>query len=1485
MLSKICRAAAAVLAFGASVVHADVSLPSIMSDGMVLQRNSDAAIWGFGRPGERVTVTASWTDAKGTAVADGRGIWRTTIPTGEAGGPYTLTAAGETSVTVSDILLGEVWICGGQSNMEWPLSASDGGAEAIASADHPEIRLFDVPHVISAHPRVDVEASWKACSPGTVGSFSGVGYFFGARLHQELGVPIGLVSSNWGGTRAEAWASGEALRPLGWYDQGLDLMATMGDPQERERTLAARRDDSGAAIDRASGMPEAWRGAGFDDASWGETSAPATMDDLGLGGFDGFVYFRRTFTSDRDGAGVLTLGAIDDQDDVWINGKLVGGMHGGDKWNVPRRYEIPAGVIKRGENTIAVRMLDTGGPGNFGTDAGLMKLTLGNVETPLAGTWRWKRGAGADAANPSQDTGINQHTPTALYNGMIAPITPYSAAGAIWYQGESNRYGPDQYERLLSTMIEDWRKSFGRSAEEFAFEIVQLAPYTYGGDAGQTAMVREAQRLVAERVPNCGLVVTMDVGNPRDIHPRDKTTVGERLARLALADTYGRDILPGSPMPTGVEFRGGEARVKFKNVGGGLVAGDGGLRFFTLAGEDGTFHVAEAKIDGDTVVVSTPSVKRAVGVRYGWDDDCDASLFNKEGLPASPFRFDDFPINAPVANADEMGRLRTREAGFTDLFNGRDLSGWVNVNCAPDTFTVRDGVIACTGKPTGVIRTTERYENYVLEMEYRHLQAGGNAGLFIWSDPVTARGQPFTRSVEVQVMDGLESDWYTSDGDIFPIHGAVLTPLTLKEGVTNSRAYPIERRAFDAPLWNHYRLECNNGSVTLAVNGRVVTRGEQASPREGYICLESEGSPAEFRNIRIKQLPGSRGLSASDRADEARGFRPIYTGVDLSGWKVTPENEGHWQAADWVLRYDGKGQDLWSERSYKDFTLIADWRWTGKAGPMERPVILANGDNKTDASGNQVTQTVQDAGDSGIYLRGSSKSQVNIWCWPCGSGEVYGYRTDGSMPAEVRAGVTPKVNADAPIGQWNRFEITMVGDRLTVVLNGETVLDRAQLPGVAEEGPIALQNHGAPIEFANLMILEHDGARVGGAELGAEHLERKIVPAAYRPTNTHPTDGGAHGTNVQPEWRDLFNGEDLSGWAGGGEEGAWTVKDGELMLAKPGKGWWLRTDRMYRDFELELDFFMPEGGNSGLGLRGSSNGDPAFTGMEIQMLDTYGQEPDVHNCGAVYEAIAPAAMAVNKPGEWNTYRVKLVGDTLDVWLNGTQIHKAQKLDGRGYFREPANALPLNTRATTGYIALQDHGHAFRYRNIRIRDLSPDPEPEGMRHLITGDLDDNWFATGAAEWKVEGGELVGRNGPGHLFTEDRFDDFEFRALVHVISHGNSGIYFRCEPNKDNPDTWPTDQGYEAQVDQHDPKNFTGCIYNRAWPEQQDKPITRDEAWFDYRIRAEGDHIRTWINGVPMVDTTLTEFDAGRFAVQGHHPGNVVRYRDVRVIELD
>ncbi|MFO0874217.1 MAG: family 16 glycoside hydrolase [Phycisphaerales bacterium] len=1093
-----------------STARAELVLSDLFTDGVVLQQQTQAPIWGWARPGETITVLGDWKiegkGASATAKADEHGLWLARLRTPAAGGPFTLTAttapaagapatgsgavpAGETR-TVRDVLVGEVWLCSGQSNMEWALGQAGTQpreAEAtIAAANHPTMRFFVVPNVPSPRPTHTFPtkpAGWQPCTPAVASGFSAVAYHFGRALQEKLGMPVGLLSADGGGTTVEAWMPAEALKSIPRFSGALDsLAASDPDPAVRAAKLKEIGGNWWARLDTLPGAPGAgWNSATFDDKAWPTSVLPASFSGDGLESFDGVVYLRRAIDLPEAWKGQpaeLGLGPIDDRDETFINGLLVGATRDDGKWAVPRRYDVPANVLKAGRNIIAIRVLDTGGVGGVNGKPEQMTLRLANGggAVQLAGDWKRVRGAAAGAL-PPMDGGmaITAATPTALFNGMIAPLVPFALRGAIWYQGESNRYDPALYAKMFPDMIRAWRGLFGA---DLAFEFVQIAPFAYPDDRGETAALRDAQA-AALALPRTGMVVTLDVGDPKDIHPRNKRTVGDRLAALALADVYGKaDVAARSPRLAESTIEEGRVRVHFDQVGGGLKASPAGLGGFAIAGEDRRFHDAEARIEGETVVVWSESVPKPVAVRYAWSAAPSASLFAANGLPVAPFRTDAWP--APEggwpAPADRGATsFLSKDPDLKPIFNGRDLAGWSIINVAPGTFSVRDGVIFCTGKPTGLLRTDAMYENFVLECEWKHLEAQGNAGLFVWSDGMTARGQPFTRALEVQVMVGSEGDWFTSDGDIFPIHGATMTPENPRN--KGSRAFPTEKRMKPAGEWNHYLVTCNNGDISLAVNGKVVTRGHNAVPRKGYICLESEGTPIEFRNIRIKELPPSSPPPKPEQvASSAEGFVPIFNGIDLDGWKLDDdaksENHRHWIVDDWILRYDGKGGDLWSTKSYRDFQMIVDWRLPAKPVETEHPVFGADGLEQKGPDGKLVTAKVPDAGDSGIYLRGSSKSQVNIWCWPCGSGEVYGYRTDANQPAEVRKAVAPRERADNPLGEWNRFLITMKGDRLTVVLNGKTVIENAQLPGVAAEGPIALQSHGDPVEFANIFVRE-----------------------------------------------------------------------------------------------------------------------------------------------------------------------------------------------------------------------------------------------------------------------------------------------------------------------------------------------------------------------------------------------------------------------------
>ena len=427
-------------------------------------------------------------------------------------------------------------------------------------------------------------------------------------------------------------------------------------------------------------------------------------------------------------------------------------------------------------------------------------------------------------------------------------------------------------------------------------------------------------------------------------------------------------------------------------------------------------------------------------------------------------------------------------ANSVDLFNGKDLSGWVNVNTSPTTWTVAKDetgapIIKCTGQPTGILRTEKAYENFVLEFDWKHLSYPGNAGLFVWSDPVCAKGVPFSRSIEVQIMltpdnvDGQGRTMYTGQGDIFSIWGSSMTPDRPHPGGWE-RCLPSARTTKGAGEWNHYKVTCNEGVIKLEVNGTEVSGASNVKPRRGYICLESEGTEIWFKNLKLTELPaGKLGIKPDWDTDHTlAGMRPMFDGLTMAGWKEGADKgeaaPSTWSMGGNIVRFNGKGKSLWSDESFGDFEMICDWKWTGEhQGKMMRPVIGLDGNVVKDENGKDKMVEVEER-DSGIYLRGSSKSQVNIWSWPCGSGEVYGYRTDPAQPADVLAAVTPKLRADRPAGEWNRTLITLKGDRLTVAINGLTVIEDARLPGVPAKGRIALQHHGSAIDFANLWIKE-----------------------------------------------------------------------------------------------------------------------------------------------------------------------------------------------------------------------------------------------------------------------------------------------------------------------------------------------------------------------------------------------------------------------------
>lgn len=631
----------------ASAYAGNDSLPfvsPIFGDHMVLQRGKPNTIWGWTDPGTEVRIAVGGKEAR--TQADESGKWRAKIQPPKAGGPYTLTIDGPQHVEWTDVLVGDVWLCGGQSNMEIGLGEVQHGEEEIKTAKHPNIRLFMVDHRIAYAPVEVPQGEWKVCSPETVGAggwggFSAVGYFFGRRLQQEVDVPIGLVHDCWGGTPAESWASAESLGPLKDFDSAIAAekrYLNRGDPQHGIY-LSHWYDEYDVGQ-----QDNAWFAPDFDDRDWKSVILSDAFRKLGVPEKDALCYFRKTVLLPDPlpaGDARIQLGKIEKLDTTKVNGEWVGA----DCWEGnARNYKVAHGILKPGENVVVVRVFKTTPEGGFLSDPEEMKLVLGDGSLiPLAGEWRGRVSVDARPPHPlpfGYETWPNM--PVVLYNGMIAPVAPLAITGAIWYQGEANVGRPEQYQTLLPTMIADWRRAFGQG--DFPFYIVSLAAFMPhrdmpGDDAW--AELREAQDIVAHSVRNSGLAVTIDIGDTHDIHPRNKKDVGERLAMQALAKHYGKHIPCSGPRFVSAEpLSGGAIQLYFDHTDGGLVVKGDQLGEFAIAGDDGNWFWAEARVIGETVVVSSSEVLKPMYVRYAWQANPKATLFNGAGFPAIPFRTD-----------------------------------------------------------------------------------------------------------------------------------------------------------------------------------------------------------------------------------------------------------------------------------------------------------------------------------------------------------------------------------------------------------------------------------------------------------------------------------------------------------------------------------------------------------------------------------------------------------------------------------------------------------------------------------------------------------------------------------------------------------------------------------------------------------------------------------------------------------------------------
>ena len=630
-----------------AISYADVKLPAVISDHMVLQQNSKANIWGQAQPGEKIEVKGSWQWLFGSSTtADKDGNWKLSIPTPKAGGPFTITIKANNTITLEDILVGEVWICSGQSNMEWQTYRAKDADKYVPEANRPNIRLFTVPRTTAIEPKTDTDSEWLPCTPETVRDFSAVGYFFGLHLQQELDVPIGLINSAWGGTVAQAWTPGDMLADYPDYNKVVQQLTQLNPEQQEKQyyTDMAEWQKKLAQVD--PGTKDGYKEITFNDSDWQQMDQPIKWSQTELDGFDGIVWYRKITNLPPSWTSkdlTIELGPIDDYDTVYFNGRVIGETF---NWNTPRKYTVPAELAKVGKNIIAVRVIDGQSEGGFCGNPNQMIIypqgTPKDKAATLAGAWKYKKTTHIKnvPTKPELLKNVNQNTPSVLYNGMISPLVPFTVKGAIWYQGESNASKPIEYRTLFPNMINSWRTKW--NIGDFPFYYVQIAPYHYRGQGFNSAMLREAQT-ISLATKNTGMVVVSDIGNNNDIHPRNKFDVGQRLSLWALAKDYGKkDIVYSGPLYKSMKIEGNKIRLFFDYTGSGLVAKDGPLTDFTISGDDKFFVNAEAVIDGDTVVVSSEQVPEPVAVRFAFTNTNNPNFFNKEGLPASSFRTDNW---------------------------------------------------------------------------------------------------------------------------------------------------------------------------------------------------------------------------------------------------------------------------------------------------------------------------------------------------------------------------------------------------------------------------------------------------------------------------------------------------------------------------------------------------------------------------------------------------------------------------------------------------------------------------------------------------------------------------------------------------------------------------------------------------------------------------------------------------------------------------
>ncbi|GAA3752497.1 sialate O-acetylesterase [Flavobacterium ginsengisoli] len=623
------------------LANANVRMPLIFSDGMVLQRNKQIPIWGFADANESVEIHFNKQIKKTTA--DKNGKWTVNLAAEKAGGPFELIVIGKNQITIKNVLVGEVWICSGQSNMEFQVFKTMNAEKEISSADYPMIRHFGVAQDLSGTPKDDLkQGKWEEANKENVGNFTAVGYYFARKLYSELKIPIGIINTSWGGTNVETWTSREAFEKSDEFKSMIANVPTVDINAIFETYKKSVLDNlkKVQGFDVSMENEEQFKNLDFQDNNWPEIKVPSLWENQQIGNIDGIVWMRKTIVLTAEQAkkeAVLHLAKVDDEDKTFVNGVEVGTNN---LWDAKRIYKIPANVLKEGTNVIAVRITDYSGGGGIYGDPEDLKIDFKDSNFPLEGLWKF------NVIKVRIEVSPNSY-PSLLYNAMVNPLVPYAMQGVLWYQGEANVWRAKQYKKAFPLMINDWRTKFKQG--NFPFYFVQLSTFDeFGGNSqkgSRWAELREAQSETL-KLPNTGMAVTTDIGNAKDIHPTNKQDIGLRLAAIAMNNIYGKKQVHSGPTYKSQEIKGNQIILSFDNIGSGLsTPNNDELKGFEIAGADKVFHSAKAIIKDDKIIVSSDQVQNPVAVHYGWaDDDTKINLFNKEKFPVSPFRTDNWEM-------------------------------------------------------------------------------------------------------------------------------------------------------------------------------------------------------------------------------------------------------------------------------------------------------------------------------------------------------------------------------------------------------------------------------------------------------------------------------------------------------------------------------------------------------------------------------------------------------------------------------------------------------------------------------------------------------------------------------------------------------------------------------------------------------------------------------------------------------------------------